>query len=59
MKKFSINLIITTVSIFVVVCFVRMDMNINSWGHVGRAMFILITLFVTWLVTVVQDNSNN
>ncbi len=58
MRNFLKNLGIATVSVFIVVSFIRFDVNVRTWDTSGRFFFVFITLLIACIVTSLQDNDN-
>lgn len=58
MKNFLKNLIITAVSIFAIVSFVTLDINVTNWGNGGRICFVFFTLLITSVSTAIQESTN-
>lgn len=55
MKNFSRNLLITIVSIFTIVSFVRFDVYVWKWSDSGRLAFILASLFISLMATAIEE----
>jgi hypothetical protein len=58
MKNFLKNLAITAVSIFIVVSFIRFDINVGTWDMAGRVCFVFFTLLIACMATSLQDNDD-
>lgn len=58
MRTFLKNLGITALSIFIVVSFIRFDINISTWNVEGRVSFVFFTLLISCLATALEKIDN-
>jgi hypothetical protein len=59
MANFSKNLLITVISIFAVVSFIRFDVYVWEWSDIGRGVFIFMSLFISVMATAIQEETKN
>ncbi len=59
MNSFIKNLLITVVSIFTIVSFIRFDVYVWEWSEVGRGMFIFMSLLISSVATALQEDAKN
>ena len=59
MNSFIKNLLITVVSIFTIVSFIRFDVYVWQWSEVGRGMFIFMSLLISSVATALQEDAKN
>ena len=59
MNSFIKNLLITVVSIFTIVSFIRFDVYVWEWSDVGRGVFVFMSLFISIIATAIQEETKN
>jgi hypothetical protein len=59
MNSFIKNLLITVISIFTIVSFIRFDVYVWQWSEVGRGVFIFMSLFISIMATAIQEETKN
>jgi hypothetical protein len=59
MNSFIKNLLITVVSIFTIVSFIRFDVYVWEWSDVGRGVFVFMSLFISIMATAIQEETKN
>jgi uncharacterized membrane protein len=59
MNSFIKNLLITVISIFAVVSFIRFDVYVWEWSDVGRGVFVFMSLFISIMATAIQEETKN
>lgn len=55
MKNFSKNLLITVISIFAIVSFIRFDVYVWQWSDSGRGAFVFVSLFISLMATAIEE----
>jgi hypothetical protein len=55
MNSFIKNLLITVVSIFAVVSFIRFDVYVWEWSDSGRGAFVIVSLFISLMATAMEE----
>ena len=59
MNSFIKNLLITVISIFTIVSFIRFDVYVWEWSDVGRGVFVFMSLFISIMATAIQEEIKN
>jgi hypothetical protein len=59
MNSFIKNLLITVVSIFTIVSFIRFDVYVWEWSDIGRGVFVFMSLFISIMATAIQEETKN
>lgn len=58
MRNFLKTFTILSVSLYLVISFIRFDLNIANWDQLGRGFFMFITIFISGLITLINDQNN-
>jgi hypothetical protein len=59
MNSFIKNLLITVISIFTIVSFIRFNVYVWEWSDVGRGVFVFMSLFISIMATAIQEETKN
>jgi hypothetical protein len=59
MNSFIKNLLITVISIFTIVSFIRFDVYVWEWSDIGRGVFVFMSLFISIMATAIQEETKN
>jgi hypothetical protein len=59
MNSFIKNLLITVISIFTIVSFIRFDVYVWEWSDIGRGVFVFMSLFISVMATAIQEETKN
>jgi hypothetical protein len=59
MNSFIKNLLITVVSIFTIVSFIRFDVYVWEWSDSGRGAFVFMSLLISSVATALQEDAKN
>jgi hypothetical protein len=55
MKQYLINLFFVCISLLTIIFFITWDMNVSQWGETSRMLFALGSLFLAFIVSLIQD----
>ena len=58
MRNFLKTFTILSVSLYLVISFIRFDLNVGNWDELGRGFFMFITIFISGLFTLINDQNN-
>lgn len=58
MRNFLKTFTILSVSLYLVISFIRFDLNVSNWDELGRGFFMFITIFISGLITLINDQTN-
>jgi accessory gene regulator protein AgrB len=58
MRNFLKTFTILSVSLYLVISFIRFDLNVSNWDELGRGAFMFITIFISGLITLINDQTN-
>lgn len=58
MRNFLKTFTILSVSLYLVISFIRFDLNVANWDQLGRGFFMFITIFISGLFTLINDQNN-
>jgi hypothetical protein len=58
MRNYLKNLAFTMVSIFIVVSFIRFDLNVADWSAGGRGLFLFFSVLIAGFASVIQEDIN-
>lgn len=58
MRNYLKNLAFTMVALFIVVSFIRFDLNVADWSAGGRGLFLFFSIFIAVFASIVQEDIN-
>lgn len=59
MKNFTKNLIITALSIFAIISFIRFDVYVWQWSESGRAAYLFAVIVISFIATAIEESVPN
>ena len=59
LKTFLKSLLVTSLTIFSVVSFIRLDINVAEWQEGGRFIYTFIVLVVSVISSAIIESENN
>jgi len=59
MKTFLKSLLISSLSIFAIVSFIRFDVNIADWGESGRGSYLFFTLLFSFVSATIMESEKS
>jgi hypothetical protein len=58
MRNYLKNLAFTMVALFIVVSFIRFDLNVVDWSTGGRGLFLFFSIFIAVFASIAQEDIN-
>jgi len=55
MGNFLKNLGVTAVTIFTIISFIRWDIDVSDWDNSGRLFYTVVVLFISGIITKLQE----
>ncbi len=55
MKNYLKNLAFTMLTIFIVVSFIRFDLNVANWDSLGRGFFVFFSVLFAGFASAIQE----
>jgi hypothetical protein len=59
MKTFLKSLLVISLSIFTLISFIRLDINVADWGESGRGAYLFFTLVFSFIATAIIESEKS